>query len=74
MPRWTTRRLQFELQWNYTGGASASMDNTYEQVHGYLLITSQTGSVNEPSYKGTISSQLYDYKINPQIADTVFQQ
>jgi outer membrane lipoprotein-sorting protein len=62
------------LQWNYTDGATATMDNTYQQVHGYLLVTSQTGSVNEPSYKGTVSSQLFDYKLNPQIADTVFQQ
>jgi outer membrane lipoprotein-sorting protein len=62
------------MQWNYSGGASAQMENTYEMVHGYLLVTSQTGSVSEPSYKGTITSHISDYKINPPIADSVFQQ
>jgi hypothetical protein len=61
------------LQWHYAGGGSATMDNSYQMVHGYLLVTSQTGTVNEPSYRGTINSQLSDYKLNPPIADTVFQ-
>ena len=62
------------LQWHYAGGGSATMDNSYQMVHGYLLVTSQTGSVSEPSYRGTVTSQLSDYTINPTIADNVFQQ
>lgn len=66
--------LTKSVQWNYVGGASATMENTYEQQHGYWLITAQTGSVDEPSYKGTISSTLSNYKLNPQLADSIFQQ
>ncbi len=62
------------LEWHYADGATATMVNSYERVQGYLLVTAQTGSVNEPSYKGTITSQLSGYKINAPIADTVFQQ
>ena len=66
--------LTKSVQWNYVGGASAVMENTYQQQHGYWLITSQTGSVDEPSYKGTITSTLSNYKINPELADSIFQQ
>lgn len=62
------------LQWHYAGGGTATMDNTYQMVHGYLLVVSQTGSVSESSYKGTVTSRLSDYKLNPQIADSVFQE
>jgi outer membrane lipoprotein-sorting protein len=62
------------MKWNYAGGASAQMDNTYSQEHGYWLITAQTGSVNEPSYKGTVSSTISSYKINPPLDDAIFKQ
>jgi outer membrane lipoprotein-sorting protein len=62
------------MKWNYAGGASAEMNNTYSQEHGFWLITSQTGSVDEPSYKGTISSTITDYKLNPALDDALFKQ
>lgn len=62
------------MRWYYANGGSAEMNNRYSTVKGFLVITSQTGNVDEPSYKGTISSTLSNYVMNPSIPDTVFQQ
>ena len=62
------------MKWNYANGGSAQMTNTYGRVDGYTLITSQAGVVDEPQYKGTITSTLSDYKINPNLPDTIFAQ
>lgn len=62
------------MTWNYANGGSAQMNNTYSNVKGYEVVTAQTGTVNEPQYKGTISSTLSDYKMNPALADSVFSQ
>lgn len=61
------------MRWSYQNGASATMDNTYSQRGGYWLITAQAGSVDEPSYKGTISSTISNYKINPPLDDAIFR-
>lgn len=62
------------MTWTYANGGTAQMTNTYSNVKGYTVVTSQTGRVDEPQYKGTISSTLSDYKINPAIPDTIFAQ
>lgn len=62
------------MRWNYANGGSAVMNSVYSRVQGDLLITSQTGSVDEPGYKGTITATLSDYKINPQLDDSIFDQ
>ena len=62
------------LTWHYAGGGTATMNNTYKKENGYELVTSQTGSVDESSYKGTINSTLSGYKLNPQLSDSIFQQ
>jgi hypothetical protein len=62
------------MRWAYDNGASATMDNTYSQQNGYWLITAQTGSVDEPSYKGTVSSTISGYKLNPPLDDAIFKQ
>ena len=62
------------MTWHYYNGGSAIMNNNYSTIDGNVLITSQTGKVDEPSYKGDISSTLSDYKINPPIDDKVFAQ
>jgi outer membrane lipoprotein-sorting protein len=66
------RATVMSMTWNYANGGTAEMENTYSVVKGYTLITSQSGKVDEPSYKGTINSTLSDYKINPQLPDSVF--
>ncbi len=62
------------MTWSYANGGTAEMTNTYSDVKGYTLITSQTGRVDEPQYKGTITSTLSNYQINPSIPDSVFSQ
>jgi hypothetical protein len=62
------------MTWNYANGGLAQMANTYAEKNGYLLITSQSGQVNEPQYKGSITSSLSDYKLNPPLPDSVFAQ
>lgn len=68
------RAVVTSMTWTYANGGSAEMANSYGTIKGYTLITSQTGRVDEPQYKGTITSTLSDYKINPNIPDTVFAQ
>ncbi len=60
------------MRWNYGNGGWATMKNTYGQVQGNIVVISQTGHVEEPSYKGDITSSLSDYKINPPLSDSVF--
>jgi outer membrane lipoprotein-sorting protein len=62
------------MTWSYANGGTAEMSNTYGNVKGYILITSQTGRVDEPEYKGTIDSTMSDYKLNPAIPDSVFTE
>jgi outer membrane lipoprotein-sorting protein len=62
------------MTWTYANGGTAEMTNTYSNIKGYTLVTSQTGRVDEPQYKGTISSTLSDYTINPNIPDSTFAQ
>ncbi|MDQ2865456.1 MAG: hypothetical protein M3R51_04465 [Candidatus Eremiobacteraeota bacterium] len=62
------------MQWHYYNGGSATMNNIYSVVQGNVLVTSQSGSVDEPSYKGAVTSTLDGYKINPRLADSVFEQ
>lgn len=60
------------MTWAYANGGTAEMTNTYSEIKGYELVTSQTGRVDEPQYKGTITSTLSNYKINPNLPDSVF--
>ncbi|MBV8638225.1 MAG: hypothetical protein JO322_09085 [Candidatus Eremiobacteraeota bacterium] len=68
------RAVVTAMKWTYANGGTAQMTNTYGNIKGYTLITGQAGVVDEPQYKGTITSTLSDYKINPDIPDTIFAQ
>ncbi len=68
------RAVVTSMKWTYANGGTAQMTNAYGNVKGYILVTSQNGVVDEPQYKGTITSSLSDYKINPDIPDAVFAQ
>ncbi len=61
------------MSWHYNNGGSAAMKNTYSTVDGSQVVTSQTGNVDEPSYKGDITATLDNYKLNAPIPDSVFQ-
>ncbi len=62
------------MRWTYANGGSAAMNSTYGQVQGQLVVISQDGTVDEPAYKGTIAATLSDYKINPHLDDSIFDQ
>lgn len=62
------------MTWHYYNGGTASMSNSYSSVDGNQVVTAQTGSVDEPTYKGEIDTKLDNYKLNPQISDSVFQE
>lgn len=62
------------MEWHYYNGGSAAMKNTYSLVNGEVVVTAQVGSVDEPSYKGNITSTLDGYKMNPKLSDALFEQ
>jgi outer membrane lipoprotein-sorting protein len=38
------------------------------------VVTSQTGHVEEPSYKGDVTTTLSEYQLNPALPDSLFTQ
>lgn len=61
------------MQWNYSNGGSALMNNTYSTVNGNFVVTAQSGNVNEPAYKGAITTTLGDYRLNPILPASIFR-
>jgi outer membrane lipoprotein-sorting protein len=62
------------MRWDYANGGWASMDNRYGQVQGKTVVTSQSGHVEEPNYKGDITTTLSGYQLNPDLPDSLFGQ
>ncbi len=62
------------MRWNYTSGGYAEMNDRYGNVHGNLVVTSQTGHVEEPGYVADITSTIDNYTINPPLSDSIFTQ
>ncbi|HEV7178735.1 MAG TPA: hypothetical protein VGN11_02625 [Candidatus Baltobacteraceae bacterium] len=62
------------MTWHYYNGGSAAMNNSYSTIDGNVVVTAQTGSVDEPSYKGNITSTLDGYKMNPPLSDATFTE
>ncbi len=62
------------MTWHYSNGGSAQMNERYSMVKGYRVVTAQSGNVDEPSYKGTITTTLTNYTMNPPLSDSVFAQ
>jgi outer membrane lipoprotein-sorting protein len=60
------------MRWNYANGGYAEMTNRYGKVGGNVVVTSQSGHVQEPGYTADISSTIDNYKINPPLADSLF--
>ncbi len=61
-------------RWDYANGGWASVDNRYSVIQGNALVTSQTGHVEEPSYKGDVTATLSGYQLNPNLPDSLFTQ
>lgn len=62
------------MRWNYVNGGYAEMANRYAHIDGNLLVSSQTGHVQEPGYTADITSTIDGYKINPTLPDGVFSE
>jgi hypothetical protein len=62
------------MRWNYDNGGYAEMNNRYGQVDGNVVVTSQTGHVQEPGYTADINSTIDGYKINAALPDGIFTQ
>ena len=60
------------MRWNYANGGYAEMHDRYGQIGGNLLVTSQTGHVEEPGYTADITSTIDNYTINPSLPDSTF--
>lgn len=63
-----------KMQWNYNDGGFATLDETYAIVDGNFLPAAQTGHVEVPSYKADVTSSFSNFKLNPPIPDSFFQQ
>jgi len=61
------------MRWNYENGGWATMNDSYATIGGNLVVTSQTGHVEEAAYKGNITSTLDNYVFNPNLSDAIFQ-
>jgi hypothetical protein len=62
------------IDWTFTNGGSASVDEQYSRIDGQTVVTSQTGHVSEPGYTGDITATLSGYKMNPPLTDALFTQ
>lgn len=62
------------MRWNYDNGGYAEMNNRYGRVGDAIMVTSQTGHVQEPGYTADISSTIEGYRINADIPDSVFAE
>ncbi|MEO6836341.1 MAG: hypothetical protein ABI231_10615 [Candidatus Tumulicola sp.] len=60
------------MRWSYDNGGYAEMNNRYGTVGGNVVVTSQTGHVEEPGYTADISSTIDNYKINAPLSDGLF--
>lgn len=65
--------LVSSMRWNYDNGGYAEMANRYSRVEDNLVVTSQTGHVEEPGYVADITSTIGEYKINANVPDSVFE-
>ena len=60
------------MRWFYANGGYAEMNNRYGKAGDAVVVTSQTGHVQEPGYTADITSTIDGYKINADIPDSVF--
>jgi outer membrane lipoprotein-sorting protein len=62
------------MRWDYANGGWATVDQHYSVIQGNTVVTSQTGHVEEPSYKGDVTTTLSEYQLNPALPDSLFTQ
>jgi outer membrane lipoprotein-sorting protein len=60
--------------WTYRDGGYVTFDQTYKTVNGNFLVDKQVGHVELPSYKADVTSAFSNYRLNVEIADSVFDE
>lgn len=60
------------LRWNYNDGGYATLDQTYGEVDGHVLVTQQSGHFEVPHYTADLKSTFSNFNLNAQIPDSVF--
>lgn len=60
------------MRWNYNDGGYATLEQTYGQVSGHLLVTQQSGHFEVPHWNADLKSTFSNFKIDAQIPDSVF--
>lgn len=60
------------LRWNYNDGGYATLDQSYSDVSGHLLVTQQSGHFEVPHWNADLKSTFSNFKIDAQIPDSVF--
>lgn len=63
-----------QLEWTYTDGGFARMNQTFTTINGNYIAKSQTGHVEVPHYTADLSSTFSNFKLNPPLPDSVFKQ
>lgn len=61
-------------RWNYNDGGYASLDQSYSNVQGHLMVTGQTGKLDVPHYSADWTTTYKDFKLNADIPDSVFAE
>ena len=60
------------MRWNYENGGYAEMHDRYGRVGDAMLVTSQTGHVEEPGYTADLTATIGGYTLNPKLSDSLF--
>jgi hypothetical protein len=60
------------MTWTYEDGGYVTFDQTLQKQNDNYLLKSMTGHVELPSYKADVSLAYSNYKLNVDIADSVF--
>lgn len=63
-----------QMTWNYNDGGFATLTQTFTQIKGNYIASSQTGHVEVPNYNADVVSSFSNFKLNPSIPDSVFRQ
>ncbi|MHB8153545.1 MAG: hypothetical protein ACYDGW_00620 [Vulcanimicrobiaceae bacterium] len=61
------------MRWSYVDGGYVKIDQRFERIDGNYLVAGQTGELDVPAYKATLTSTFRDYRLNPSLQDGFFK-
>lgn len=62
------------LEWHYYNGSLISMAQTYRNVGGYNMLSSQHAEIHIPHIRAVADSRYTDYHTNVAVSDSVFSE